>query len=176
MNFRQKLSLASMFGVLAIPLFIMGPNGKPVMSVDDWVPDMSGVERVINTAKNVAQNGDLASAGGIQAIGESITATAAPEKPKKLYKWKDKNGVWQFSNTPPPADVKNAYEQDLPKMNNVMQAVKVRTEEPRREGPSRDVSMPFPTTIPLQDIPKLIDDARNVQKLADDRQRALDKI
>jgi hypothetical protein len=28
----------------------------------------------------------------------------------------------------------------------------------------------------LQDIPKLIDDARNVQKLADDRQRALDKI
>lgn len=165
-----------MFGVLAIPLFIMGPDGKPMMTKDDWMPDLSAVQKVISTAKNVAHNGNLASVEGIQAIGESVGETAAPAKAQKIYKWKDAKGVWQFSNSPPPADVKNAQQQDMPKMSNVMQAVKVREAEVPREGPSRDVSIPFPSTIPLQDIPKLIDDAKNVQKLADQRQRALDKI
>lgn len=175
MKFRQKLSLLSMVSLLAVPLFLVGPNGKPMMSLEDWTPDLTALKRVINTAKNVAHNGELASMEGLSVIGESLTASAKPASPQTLYKWKDKKGVWQFSSTPPPEDVDNAQMQALPKMANVMQPVVVR-EAVDKEGPSRSVSLPFPTTIPLQDIPKLVEDARNVQKLSDGRQAALDKI
>lgn len=29
-----------------------------------------------------------------------------PVEETKVYKWQDENGEWQFSNTPPPKDVK----------------------------------------------------------------------
>lgn len=108
----------------------------------------------------------------------SLTKEAAPKPPAEttVYKWQDKNGEWHFSNQPPPegnaADV-TVYRSDI----NVIPPPKTDTpQEITAENPAGN-----PTDIPLLPITdparvmQLIDDAKNVQNLADERRQQLDQ-
>jgi len=108
----------------------------------------------------------------------SLAKEAAPEPPVEtaVYKWQDKNGEWHFSNQPPPegvaADV-TVYRSDV----NVTPAPKADTpQENTTANPATNpTNLPLlPLTDPTR-IKQLIDDAKNVQNLADDRQQQIDQ-
>ena len=58
-------------GLVIAPMYVKGPTGDPIMTAEDWVPDP--VKDVAEAVKPAAQ----------------------------AYRWKDAEGVWQFSDTKP---------------------------------------------------------------------------
>lgn len=169
MKIRHKMMFLSLLGLLVLPMFIVGPNGKPLMSVDDWLPgdiSASGVGKKLIKTWNKASD----------SVQHGTGLDLSVDTPK-LYKWKDASGHWQFSNEPPPADVTQVQVQDMPQMGNVMQPVTPREQlDADGGGSGPGFKLGFPTTVPVKDIPKLVNDAKKLQKTADLRQKALDNI
>ncbi|MBV1907061.1 MAG: hypothetical protein KUG75_13380 [Pseudomonadales bacterium] len=69
-----KFIVLALIVATAAPFFLKGPDGKPIMSSDDFIPTT-----VIpaNIDPNRIGNGDT------------------------IYKWKDEYGIWQFGEEPP---------------------------------------------------------------------------
>lgn len=128
------LLLVMVVFVVAIPLVLKGPDGTPVMNVSDWMPN---TDRVIGLARQAAQKGQDFAQGsvGAQAGPESLASgkesatradiDAAPSQlaanSGKMYKWQDEYGHWHFSSQKP-ADSQTASLEDLPDVENVMEA------------------------------------------------------
>jgi len=91
-----------------------------------------------------------------------------------FYKWQDDQGQWHFADEVP-AGV-NAVAVEVDTAANVLQSVtlpaEVAAEKPQPEAPA-EVSAPsvLPMTVDPAAIPKLIDDAKNIQTLLDERSR-----
>ncbi len=58
-------------GLVIAPMLVKGPTGDPIMTAEDWVPD---------SVKDVAE---------------------AVKPANQAYRWKDAEGVWQFSDAKP---------------------------------------------------------------------------
>ncbi len=169
MKIRHKMMLLSLLGLLVLPMFLVGPSGKPLMALNDWLPgdiSLSGAGKKMVNVWNKA-TGQLHNGTGVD------LSVQTPQ----LYKWQDAQGRWQFSSEPPPVDAGAVFVQDMPKISNVMQPVEVRERSDAENGHGGSgFKLAFPTTVPVKDIPKLIDDAKNLQKTADLRKATLDNI
>jgi hypothetical protein len=111
------------------------------------------------------------------AITDSHNEKSLPPAGTTVYKWQDAEGNWQFSNTPPPPGVASStttYNPDT----NVTKAVKP---EPPPAEPAAATTESSPSITPLtpytdpQSVKQLIEDAKNVQQLMDQRQQVLDQ-
>lgn len=93
--------------------------------------------------------------------------------PKKLvsggketvYKWVDANGVTQYSSEPPP-EQKQATALELDPNINIIQKPPVIHREKAKDGPKLQPSGPIYSP---GNVKKLLDDAKNVEKVLDDR-------
>lgn len=121
---------------------------------------------------------------GLAAVQSWFRGASAPkqsgnEKETTVYKWQDAEGAWQFSNQPPPAGVASSvttYRSDT----NITQPPPAPVE--KKPEPAAEQATAIPTTpaplLPITDperVKQLIDDAKNVQNLVNDRQSTLDK-
>jgi hypothetical protein len=163
-----KLLLPLFMLVFVVPMIMPGPNGKPVMSARDWLPNSASIEHV---RANLLSWWRRISTSVEQNTGLDV----APE-PEQLFKWKDANGTWHFTNRADQAS-KDAHKQALPTATNTMApppVVERDHESSTSTGPS--IPLPLPTTIPADKIPQLIDDAKKLQKLSQDRAGQLDNL
>lgn len=86
-----------------------------------------------------------------------------------VYKWVDENGVTQYSSEPPPANIaKQTLELDP--NTNIVQGLRPEDEEEEtpHAGPSEPILPQGPIYSP-ENVKKLIDDAKNVQNLLNER-------
>lgn len=94
---------------VAAPFFIPGPNGKPLMSFDR-------VKRILNDQFPIARQVDQLRTKAKEKASEITKEMQSRKKPEKveapsekppetLYKWRDQNGTWHFTNRPPPEGV-----------------------------------------------------------------------
>jgi len=97
---------------------------------------------------------------------DSLSDVVSDQK-VQVYKWRDKNGVMQFSNTPPPDG--HAEQIEVNPNDNVVQAVKfpVQAEEVATIAPAK-TEIPNPYSV--KGMKKVMDDAKGVQDLLDKRQ------
>jgi len=135
-----------------VGFFVMKrPDGQPWLTVDDLMPNMSAAK----------------------------TEARAIAKPGEVYRWQDDEGMWHFSDEPPVKQVALDPVKLQPDRNLIQG---LRNKEPAQEAsaePEQDqpgMDLPLPTTIPIKDIPKLLDDARKVQDLMNERQKQLEKV
>lgn len=70
-----------LLGALALPFFVKGPDGQPIVTVDDMVGD--GVSDAVGNGL-----------GG-------VVGNLAPSEPLELYRWQDEHGLWQFGENAP---------------------------------------------------------------------------
>ena len=105
----------------------------------------------------------------------NLTNVVTDEK-VQVYKWRDKNGVMQFGNTPPPT-VRNAEQVELNPNSNVVKAVKVPVVEEKPVA-SADFAQPSPYSV--KGMKKVMDDARGVEQMLqqshDQRTKALNNL
>lgn len=128
-------------------------------------------------------NGDLS---GLFGNGGSEFAELKAKAPKNLtnavsdekvqvYKWRDENGVMQFSNTPP-MDGGQAQKVELNPNHNLVKAVKV----PMKEEPQPVQQAPAPTPYSVNGMKKVMDDAQAIegmlQQRHEDQQKMLNNI
>ena len=123
---------------------------------------------------------------GLATVQSWFRESSAPKLPgmdeneTTVYKWRDNSGEWHFSNQPPPAGVASSvktYRSDI----NITQTppppppVENATEEPDKK--TADIPQTASPLLPITDpkrVKQLIDDAKNVQDLVNNRQKALD--
>ncbi len=203
MKLFSKLMMFVLVGALAAPFFLKGSSGQPLMTLRDLnlpsfglpgktagpVEVLSGKEEGASiqwgSAKS-AENGALVNA--TDAEGKLLQ-----EARNTYYRWKDNDGVWQFTKQPNPntenflmkvdpnANIVQSLSQDSidrafgrePKSETSALGEKTKSKNPLLP---EDGNIPFPSTIPIDQIPQLIDQAKGVQDLSLERQKMLDKL
>ena len=188
---------------LAAPFFLKGPSGRPLMTLQDLnLPSFALPGKAAGPVEVLSGKEDGASIQwgktNSTANGALVKATDAEgnllqETRNTYYRWKDKDGVWQFTKQPNPntenflmkidpnANIVQSLSQDSidrafgRKTKSEIQALdeKSKIKNPLLPG---DGSIPFPSTIPVDQIPQLIDQAKGIQELSLERQKTLDKL
>ncbi len=128
------------------------------------------------------QNADDTGPALLQGLSQirSMTETLddTDSKTTTVYKWQDADGEWHFSNTPPPPGVASqvqTYRADT----NVIQAPQT-PKAPATVAPKRQAAAEAPDSsipgLPSPDkVKKLMDDARAVQDINNDRMDVLNR-
>ncbi|MGD9007403.1 MAG: DUF4124 domain-containing protein [Desulfobacteraceae bacterium] len=110
---RSRMTLIGLVFLLllaiAAPFFVPWPSGKPLMSFDrvkrilsDQYPVKRHVDQMSEKAKEKA--GEIREKLQFQKKPEKVEAPS-DQPPETLYKWRDQNGTWHFTNRPPPEGV-----------------------------------------------------------------------
>ena len=157
-----KIMLLLVVVAVAGPFFIKGHNGKPLMSVDDLhVPKthFSDVGAAVDEAK------------------ESLATKDKHAGPIEVFRWQDANGVWHYSDSNQSGGT--AQRMTVNPDASVVHLESVRHENPETPAVGKEArnsdspSIPLLTSIPADKIPGLVEDAKRVKKLQQERQRIL---
>jgi len=145
--------------------FIKKPDGNPWLSIDELIPDTSSIKRSISDAMPD------------QVVGG--TDGSFLDDKVSVYKWKDAEGNWQFSDKPPAGiDAKQVLVGT--DVNRDLAPLPPPTRTPASPAPQSGKAMLIkdggfsPTTISSDKVSKLVDDANGVQELMDNRKKELD--
>jgi hypothetical protein len=187
MSIFYKLLILAMIVATSGLFFIKSPQGKPFLSYKDFIPDIS---KHIAQAKEIAEKVPV----GQKQIAED-SAQAAPPTLKKnnFYKWKDAYGSWQFTQEPPPQkDAEFSVISVDPKANiiksmskkEINKALKGHDEEPEKLagkgaaqlGEEELNAVPGLTTVPVTKIPQMIDAAKQIQTLSNQRSQSMEAL
>ena len=90
----------------------------------------------------------------------------------QVYRWRDENGVTQFSNTPPPAGMA-AEQVVLDPDSNLMQAVK-KPEAETKQVVQAETAVPNPYSV--NGMEKVLEDARAVESMLQQRHEQQQKM
>lgn len=157
-----KLLIALLIIACIAPLFIKGPDGEPIMTIDDWAVDLpEPVDRFFS---------DLFA-------GRTPSTPAVPgtpeAEPPRVYKWQDEDGQWHFSNTPPNMDV--AQEVEISDVNLMDAYVPPEPEPVPEETQAGQLTMPggLPGPGQMQEMMETMD---SFQQTMDQRNQALEEI
>ncbi len=101
---------------------------------------------------------------------KGLSSVVTDEK-VQVYKWRDKNGVMQFSNTPPPDSAKSE-KVELNPNSNIIKAIKVE----KKEVVKKEASIKMPKPYSVKGMKKVMDDARGVEDLLKNRQESQQKM
>ena len=95
------------------------------------------------------------------------------DKKVQVYKWRDQDGVMQFSNQPPP-DAHNAEQIVLHPDSNVVQAVTVSEKETAQPIANADNRAATPYSI--NGMKQVVDDAKGIEEMLQQRDEQQQKI
>lgn len=206
-----KLMMLLVVMALAGPFILKRPNGEPLMTMADLnLPSLPTALKDLwgrvtghaapqpDSAPGLANNGGGSIGGAsIQWANQAVQPTSFvpqpgvqyPKQSGVFYRFKDQNGVWQFSDTPQPG-VTN-YVSHIDPNANVIQSLSQekiddalgRTPPPPPEQPGQEgkkdesllSNLPLPTTVPVTEIPNLIQQAKDVQTLVNERTKQLEQ-
>lgn len=101
------------------------------------------------------------------------------ETRQTFFKWQDAKGQWHFGDEVPEGAVGVPVSVDT--AANILQSVKVPVKEEqvasKRKVEAAPQTIPgLPMTVNPAEIPKLIEDAQNVQSLVDERSKQLQQV
>ena len=176
-----RLFLPILIIVFVLPMVLPGSNGKPVMSPKDWLPDQSTLSKlshffstVVNEAATlVGRDGAVEQSNSVFSRDQQLNGNSS-----KFYKWQDKNGQWHFSDDPKQAQGYQTSQQTMPEVMNRMPAL-VKEDAGSSEPAVSSDQQGFqfsPTSIPINDIPKLIEDTKKVRAQLEQHNRELEQM
>ena len=170
---------------MAGPFLMKGPDGQALMNLRDLIPMPSSMPSLDSFNLSGSENAIQPAGDHAQMVGK-----------QRFYKWKDHNGVWQFSATPPPEGIETKTVDVYPDANIIQSMSKEKINRTLGfTNPKDDFiggNMPklkmgddplgdneaglFPSTVPLNKIPDLINDAKLVQEMMNQRGEMLKNL
>ena len=183
-----RLFLPLLLIVFVLPMLVPGPNGKPVMSPNDWLPNKTTLNKVsyfFSDSKNkilrmvdqITVNKNLDDEAGSDAAGQPNQQQWFGSS-NKLYKWQDAAGQWHFSDDPKQAGGRDVSQQLMPVLINQMPPMTQQDPESAQPVEANTSSgFPFsPTSIPVGDIPKLIEDTKKIRAQLEQRNKTIEEM
>ncbi|MEM1145456.1 MAG: DUF4124 domain-containing protein [Pseudomonadota bacterium] len=156
-----KLLIAILLVACVAPMIIKGPDGEPIMTLDDWKPDVPA------TVDELKQQ--------VMATGKEVMPEKAASVYGTVYRWQDENGAWHFSDQAPPDS--NAELIEISDAN-LVDALEV----PQKQAPSSVESntsplsrMPGMTVSPKQ-LKETMENLEQLQGKIDERQKVIDAV
>lgn len=199
-----KLMVFLLILAVAGPFLLQGPDGRPLLSLDDL--KLPGVSLPTLTDDTTRQDNNSAFSGGGQhwiqwsekqaptfnpdvLTREQLAQLDIKEQANLYYRWKDSNGVWQFSRLPNRNTLNHVVRTDP--HANVLQSLsaeeidrvfgrvavnenKITKDNPMANGKGLEDTLPVPTTVPISEIPKLLEQAKDVQRIAEERVKQME--
>ena len=168
-----KLMMAVLVVAFAGLFFVRDPAGRPVLTV-------SAITRGVSSA--VRHIGDGV-AGVVDSVRGSATAdttgvaAGAGDGPGvSVYRWQDADGIWHYSDQPPPAGATGERVEVDPD-RNVVSGFGSASAPSAASSPAGEVEIPavIPGIPSPQAVKQLLEDAREVQEVLDERARAIDE-
>jgi hypothetical protein len=154
-----KLAILLVIIAVAAPYIMKDKNGNALMSLD-FDSAMNHITQMFSD-KN-----------------DPNTASSDLFTPKKetteVFKWKDKHGNWQFSDKPVAGHETSVHKISKTNRSDAIKLPDKEEESKTASTISADGSFPLPLNV--QNVPKLIEDAENVQALLDNRQKQMDEL
>tara|TARA_R110001583_G_scaffold65464_1_gene189101 strand:- start:675 stop:1199 length:525 start_codon:yes stop_codon:yes gene_type:complete len=161
-SFVYLLSIILIIAVVGFFVFKQ-PNGQAWLSIDDFVPNTQIISEKINLATNK-----------INAVFKK--PISKNDSTIKVYRWKDSNGNWSYSDKPK-ASIES--EEMLFDQENivVLPAFDQPTIDALNSNPKGKYDNDAPNTLLSKPgkVLELYKDAKNVQKLMDTRQQNISK-
>lgn len=191
-----RLMMFMVVAALAGPFIMKGPNGQPFMSLSDLklpsfsspIPksppkELSGNDQ--DAWISWSKESPTKKQPKVYVIDPRNQQTPIPQKAGVFYRWKDSDGVWQFSTQPNPnmpnivvetdpnANIVQSISND--KIDNLLGRVKEKPALAAADEPKEDTmpNIPLPTTVPITEVPDLMNQARAVQDLVNKRTEML---
>ena len=155
------LSMLVILGMLSVmPMIYMG-KVDPVALLDGDFGGLFG-----NSGSEFA---------ALKAKAPKNLTNAVTDEKVQVYKWRDENGVMQFSNTPPP-DGGQAKQLELNPNHNLVKAVKVPVKEEVQPAQQAPASSPYS----VKGMKKVMEDAKGIESMLqqrhEDQQKMLNNI
>ena len=121
-----KLSVVLLVLALFLPMWLKGPDGEPVMDLQDWVSVPNDMGGVVDSARGLL---DRVVGGEAGPAPESLPGAEQNSAPGQFYRWQDESGAWHFSDKPL-LDGQQMAAESLPLVSNRMDSVVVPKEKP----------------------------------------------
>lgn len=183
MKIQHKIMLI-VFVVFAfgLPMLMKGPDGRPIMTIDDWLPDKDTLDKSVSKMQTLSEK--VGNIGGSEASDRGVFATAdspavLSSSSGKMYKWQDAQGRWHFSNEKPQVESEVRVEA-LPQVKNLLPAPVA------RRGSSSTIASPssspllggLPTgglSISMDQAGQLLKQVEKISKDAEQRKALMDQ-
>ncbi|MEE2730358.1 MAG: hypothetical protein VYA55_06015 [Pseudomonadota bacterium] len=201
MKFVIKLVMFLVVFGLAGPYLLMGPDGMhKLLQIKDMIPSLEFSAPSLEDAEDLISSNDSGQPW-IQWSGESAAFQQPDQLTREqlavldiqpqnniYYRWQDEDGVWQFSELPnrntlnmvvrtdPDANVLQGLseEQIDSAFGRIRNTNSIVENNPLANGEGLEQTLPVPTTIPITEIPDLIEQAKDVQRIVDERMKKVD--
>ncbi len=180
MKLTFKLMLLALVLVGASPFLLHTPNGKPILSWDKLpLPDLSSLFGRASSAR-VSKTIDK-----IKSTADKALPIDLDDNSTAVHKWIDEHGVWHFSDRKNPdghdqvvrINTNTNVVQATPVAKDIADGNKSSADTNSKENENDDgPTIPFPTTIPMKDIPKLINDTKALKETLDKRYKEQQKL
>ena len=182
MKFFVKVIITLVVVGVGYLFYLKKPDGKPWLDYKQIVGDPTQMvqeakQQLGHLKRKVGEVSDSVEAFGsdkpsapVQGDGSLSVRERYPDA--KFFRYRDAAGSWQY------VDRAHAPEDAEPvslKQTNSMQAVEVSQNNEVPQDASADVKLPSPMTISPEEVSKLIEDAKGVQGLMDQRQEQLNQ-
>jgi len=95
----KKIIFIALAAAIIAPMFIKGPDGEPIMTISDWIPEKPDTSAI---------------------SGSSNT-------PQEFYRYQDEQGNWQYTDRPPEGANVETVEVDI--SSNVIDSVEIQPKE-----------------------------------------------
>ncbi|BBM02586.1 hypothetical protein [Microbulbifer sp. GL-2] len=177
MKYAYMLAVLLVVGV-GLPMLLPGPDGKPIMSPGDWLPDQQTLDSVRHQGQRALQavsSTTQKSAQQLETLVESsglVSKEQINEPTTEVFTWQDNEGNWHFSDSVPEG-LDNSVRIHRIKPVNTVPATQA----------SSNVAPQQPTATLLQDntgadsrISQLLKDVQALQEKNLERQQALDNL
>lgn len=162
MKFSGKILLVLILLGLVLPFFIKDRSGRPLLSLARLRAHLLRAE--LTTLK------ELTRTAGERA--HNLLPAAAPQ-PALVYRWQDDNGTTHFSDRPNPGGHSEAV--IVNPQANLVPALPAPSPPLGPTGRGLLVPSPSLTSIPLEQLPQLIDQAQALQGSAARRNAKLER-
>lgn len=204
MKFLIKLIMFMVVFGLAGPYLLMGPDGMhKLMQIKDSLPSLMdfSAPTLDDASDLLSSEGDgqpwiqwseenAAFQQPDQLTRDQLAVLDIKAQKNIYYRWQDDDGVWQFSELPnrntlnmvvrtdPNANVLQGLSEDAidAAFGRVKNTNSIMENNPLANGEGLDQTLPIPTTIPMTEIPDLIEQAKDVQRIMDERMQRMDMV
>lgn len=151
-----KLLIGLLIIACILPLFIKGPDGEPIMSLSDWVPEVPDA---------------------VSDLAGEVTPDPVSSDPVTVYKWQDEDGQWHFSNQPPEVP-DGAETMELSGDINLMESVEIpeKRQQPTTTASASTPSFTGPMTVAPEQVKEMMETVNSLQQSVDDRKKEIDAL
>ncbi|RZG09686.1 DUF4124 domain-containing protein [Pseudoalteromonas sp. CO348] len=170
MKAASYLMIMIMLVALASLFVLKRPDGKP------WLNVSSLTNKVEQQVTELTDQGvtvlDKVKTHTKELVSDD---TQQPTSGVQVYRWRDAKGQWHYSDKPNPNGESQHYQLDERKITVIAAEDTSILNKQSEQAVSKEAASALPTALNPKAVKQVMEDAKNIQQLMDDRTKQLEK-